>query len=210
MPRSSRLDAPGILHHVIARGIERRPIFLDTIDRKDFLHRLTEIIGKTGMKCYAWCLMSNHFHLLLRTGHVPLSSFMRRLLTGYAIKFNLRQKRTGHLFQNRYKSIVCEEEPYLLELVRYIHLNPIRAGVVKTIKELDKYPWTGHAAIMGRSKYDWQETDEVLVRFGRKVREARKKYQEFASEGIGKYKAGELSGGGLKRSAGGIDELLRT
>jgi hypothetical protein len=93
---------------------------------------------------------------------------MRRLLTGYAINFNLRQKRTGHLFQNRYKSIVCEEEPYLLELTRYIHLNPIRAKMVKTVKELDIYPWTGHAVLMGRRKYSWQETDEVLIRFGKR------------------------------------------
>jgi REP element-mobilizing transposase RayT len=168
MPRESRLDAPGLLHHVIARGIEGRQIFIDIRDRQGFLHRLAELIGKTGMKCYAWCLMSNHFHLLLKTGHSPLSSFMRRLLTGYAINFNLRQKRTGHLFQNRYKSIVCEEEPYLLELTRYIHLNPIRAKMVKTVKELDIYPWTGHAVLMGRRKYSWQETDEVLIRFGKR------------------------------------------
>ena len=209
MPRSSRLDAPGILHHVIARGIERRQIFTDTTDRKSFLCRLAELIDKTGMKCYAWCLMSNHLHLLLRTAHTPLSSFMRRLLTGHAVSFNLRQRRTGHLFQNRYKSILCEEEPYLLELIRYIHLNPIRAGVVETISELDKYLWTGHTTIMGKTKYKWQETNEVLLRFGRKSREARKKYQEFVVEGIGRYKSGELSCGGLIRSAGGIENLSK-
>jgi len=98
----------------------------------------------------------------------PLSSFMRRMLTGYAVSFNRRHQRSGHLFQNRYKSIVCEEEPYLLELLRYIHLNPLRAGMVKTLDELDRYPWSGHAVLMGNRSFPGQETDSVLKRFGNK------------------------------------------
>ena len=123
------------------------------------------LLSETGMRCFAWALLSNHFHLLLMPTSIPLSIFMRRLLTGYAITFNSKYKRSGHLFQNRYKSIVCEEEPYLLELVRYIHLNPLRAGIVKTIDELDLYPWPGHSTMMGNSLLQSQDIEAVLGHF---------------------------------------------
>jgi len=97
-------------------------------------------------------MAGGHFHLLLRTGPTPLSKVMRCLMTGYAVTFNIRHRRSGHLFQNRYKSVVCEEDPYLLELMRYIYLNQLRANLVKDLKELDKYLWTGHSAILGRRK----------------------------------------------------------
>jgi len=136
----------------MARGIERRKLFRDDKDREYFLERLAIILEETQTQCYAWALIPNHFHILLRTGPTPLSKVMRRLMTGYAVTFNLRHRRSGYLFQNRYKSVVCEEDPYLLELIRYIHLNPLRAKLVKDLKELDKYPWTGHSAILGRRK----------------------------------------------------------
>ena len=128
MARGPRLDAPGTLHHVMVRGIEKRQIFEDDQDREDFLHRLGKVLEQCQASCFAWTLIPNHVHLLLRTGPVPLGKMMRRLLTGYAVRFNRRHQRSGHLFQNRYRSLVCEEELYLLELVRYIHLNAIRAG----------------------------------------------------------------------------------
>ena len=165
MPRQARLDAPGVLQHIMARGIERRKIFWDDKDRTSFLERLALILEETQTQCYAWTLIPNHFHLLLRTslsasadasrcraGATPLSSVMRRLMTGYAVTFNIRHRRSGHLFQNRYKSVVCEEDPYLLELIRYIHLNPLRAGLVEDLNTLDKYPWTGHSTILGQRK----------------------------------------------------------
>jgi REP element-mobilizing transposase RayT len=130
MPRKARLDAPGALHHIIVRGIERRKIFRDDADRDDFLERLGDILQDSQARCFAWTLMPNHFHLLLRTGLAPVSDVMRRLLTGYAVSFNFRHRRSGHLFQNRFKSILCQEDAYLLELVRYIHLNPLRARLV--------------------------------------------------------------------------------
>ena len=136
----------------MARGIERRKIFWDDKDRSSFLERLAVILEETQTQCYAWTLIPNHFHLLLRTGPTPLSKVMRRLMTGYAVTFNLRHRRAGHLFQNRYKSVVCEEDPYLLELIRYIHLNPLRAKLIEDLNALDKYPWTGHSAILGRRK----------------------------------------------------------
>jgi len=123
MPRKARLDAPGALHHIVVRGIERRKIFRDDSDRDDFLERLSAILGESRTSCYAWALMPNHFPLLLKTGQTPISTLMRRLLTGYAVSFNLRHRRSGNLFQNRYKSILCREDAYLLELVRYIHVK---------------------------------------------------------------------------------------
>ena len=153
---------------------------------------------------------------------------MRRLMTGYAVTFNKRHKRSGYLFQNRYKSVVCEEDPYLLELMRYIHLNPLRAGLVCDLKELDKYPWTGHSAILGRSKNllipahannsqpsaksssaKDQESlaektiEDVLLHFGETKRVARRRYREFVKKGIDQGRRPELQGGGLVRSAGG-------
>jgi REP element-mobilizing transposase RayT len=113
----------------MARGIERRRLFRADRDRDDLLRRLAALAHAGSVSVYAWTLLPNHFHLLVRTTQTPLSRTMRSLLTGYAGAFNRRHRRTGHLFQNRYKSIICEEEPYFLELVHYLHLNPPRAGV---------------------------------------------------------------------------------
>ena len=126
MPRQSRIDAPGAMHHLIARGIERCKIFRNDADCNNFLDRLGGIIDDTGTVCFASLLIANYFHLLLRTGRVPVATVMRRLLTGYAVSHNRRHRRCGHLFQNRYKSILCQEDAYLLELVRYIHLHPVK------------------------------------------------------------------------------------
>ena len=149
MPRLARLDAPGVLHHVMGRGIERRKSFLNTKDRNDFIARLGQLAEERSIVVYACPLLDNHFHLLCKTNKRPLSASMRRLLTGYVVNFNKRHRRHGHLFQNRYKSIVCQEDAYLLELVRYIHLNLLRAGLVKTIKQLNRSPWSGHSALAG-------------------------------------------------------------
>lgn len=124
---------------------------------------------------------------------------MRRLLTGYAVVFNLRYHRSGHLFQNRYKAIACEEESYLLELVRYIHLNPIRAGHVVSMEQLDTYKWCGHAVLMGHGLFAGQRTDEVLTRFGDDKNIAVASYRDFVAEGIALGKRDELVGGGLRR-----------
>jgi hypothetical protein len=132
---------------------------------------------------------------------------MRKILTGYVVRFNRRHKRQGHLFQNRYKSIVCEEDPYLLELVRYIHLNPLRAGMVRTIKQLERYPWSGHSAILGTVKREWQERGEILRYFGR-GRKAVKRYAAFVAEGGFRGRREELVGGGLLRSVGGWSEVV--
>ncbi len=207
MPRQARLDAPGTLHHVIVRGIEKRRIVDDSKDRGNFISRLGEIAEDTGTILYAWALMSNHAHLLLRSSDSGISRYMRRVLTGYAISYNKRHRRHGHLFQNRYKSIICEEEPYFLELVRYIHLNPLRAGLVKSLAALDRYKWCGHAVLTGRYTNQWQDCDFVLARFGKTKRSARAAYRQYISEGVEQGRRPELVGGGLIRSLGGWSEV---
>ena len=174
MQRTARLDAPGVLHHVMIRGIERQKIFRNDKDREDFIERLEVLCPETQTSFYGWAFMSNHAHFLFRTGRTPLSRLMRRLLTGYVIGFNRRHKRGGQLFQNRYKSIVCQDDAYLQELVRYVHLNPVRARIVKTLDELKTYKYCGHSSLMGKTKRNWQDTDYVLSYFGKRKTQARK------------------------------------
>ena len=208
MPRSARLDAPGVLHHVMGRGIEKRKIFLDDQDRVDFIKRLGELVQEGSMDIYAWAILPNHFHILCKTKKQPLSASMRKLLTGYAVHFNRRHRRHGHLFQNRYKSIVCQEDTYLAELVRYIHLNLLRAGVVKDLRELNYCPWSGHSALMGNMDgREWQSRDYVLFYFGR-GRGGRRNYLKFVEEGILLGRKPELVGGGLVRSLGGWSSVI--
>jgi hypothetical protein len=128
---------------------------------------------------------------------------MKRLLTGYAVNFNRRHKRYGHLFQNRYKSILCQEDTYLLELVRYIHLNPLRAKLISEYGNLAGYPYCGHSAIMGQRKVDWQDTEYVLGFFANKLSNARSEYSRFVSNGVAQGSRTDLTGGGLLRSHGG-------
>ena len=207
MPRLARLDAPGTLHHVMGRGIERRKIFLNKKDRKDFIDRLAELAVNGSLSIYAWTLLPNHFHLLCKTKNWPLSSSMQKLLTGYVVNFNRRHKRHGHLFQNRYKSIVCQEDAYLMELVRYIHLNLIRSSLVKDIRELNRSPFSGHSALMGYVKRDWQDTEFVLNYFG-SGRDSRKNYMKFVQQAISQGRRPDLVGGGLIRSMGTWSEVL--
>jgi REP element-mobilizing transposase RayT len=168
----------------MARGIEGRAIFVGAGDYEDFLERLAKGLEQCPGQVLGWALMPNHFHLLVRAGGKGISSLMQRVMTGYAVSFNRRHRRAGHLFQNRYKSIVCEEEPYLLELVRYIHLNPLRGKVVKDFRALKSYPYSGHSVVMGTRKRPWQETEEVLGRFSKKEATARRLYERFVGEGI--------------------------
>jgi putative transposase len=202
-----RLDTPGALHHVMARGIEGANIFRTEEDRNDFLDTLAKQCKAESLKVYAWALISNHIHLLVRTGNRPIFASMRKILTGYVVRFNRRHQRRGHLFQNRYKSILCEDDPYLLELTRYIHLNPLRAGIVRTLNELDRYPWTGHSAILGVLKREWQDTGEILRNFGGRRDIAVGKYVSFMKEGTLRGRRPELVGGGLLRSVGGWSEV---
>ena len=207
MPRKARIDAPGALHHIIVRGIERKKIYRSDYDRKNFINRLSELIPETRTDCFAWSLMPNHFHLLLRTGSVPISILMNRLLTGYAGWFNNKYRRHGQLFQNRYKSFLCQEDLYLKELVRYIHLNPLRAGIVTDMNKLDMHPWCGHSVIMNKAAHPWQNVDYVHGLFSDQKQVARKRYRAFVEKGIAEGKRSDLTGGGLLRSVGGWTAL---
>ncbi len=209
MPRGKRLNILGGVYHLYTRGIERKEIFKDNTDREEFLSRFADALEKTKSSCYAWALMPNHIHLMVRTGKGSLSDIARRLLTGYAIYYNRRHKRRGYLYQNRYKSILCQEDIYFEELVRYIHLNPLKANIVSTLNQLDNYPFSGHSTIIGNKPNTWQKRDEVLLYFGKKGKEAIANYREFIKQGINQNeKTIDFLGGGLVRSAGGWSSLI--
>lgn len=207
MPRQARIDVAGQLYHVMSRGIERCSIFYDEADYIDFTERVRVWLRKSGGRCLAWCLMPNHFHLLLLRGDRPLSELMHHLMTGYAVNFNLKYHRAGHLFQNRYKAIICDLEEYLQELVPYIHLNPLRAKLVKDLAELENYKWCGHAAITGGVPDEIIDREALLEHFGDGVMAAVEKYRQIMAE---KAAGGQvdLSGGGLIRSARGLNSVL--
>jgi REP element-mobilizing transposase RayT len=184
------------------RGIEGAPIVSDDRDRADFVDAIATLSYETDTAIFAWALMTNHAHLLIKSGPSGLSAFMRRLLTGYAIRYNLRHKRQGYLFQNRYKSIVCQEDEYFIQLVSYIHLNPLRAGLVRSLEELDRYMWCGHSVLMGDHVNGWQRSDDVLRCFAENKTEARQHYRDFIAGQIDVGKRPDLTGGGLIRSMG--------
>jgi putative transposase len=202
MARQARLDSPGTLHHVMIRGIEKRRIVDDEHDRRDFVRRLGLLAEETKTPVYAWALMSNHAHLLLCSGVLGLAKFMRRLLTGYAVSYNLRHRRHGHVFQNRYKSMVCDGDSYFTELVRYIHLNPLRVELVKDLKQLERYPYSGHGTILGTQSNPWQDRDSVLAQFSKRGTEAKEAYRRYIAEGVALGRRPELVGGGGNRSGG--------
>ncbi|AJF07617.1 transposase [Geoalkalibacter subterraneus] len=210
MPRQPRIHAPGLFHHVMARGIEGCEIFRDKTDRENFLDRLSDLLAQPNApRLYAWALLSNHLHLLLQPTDTALSTMMRCLLTGHAVRFNLRHNRQGHLFQNRYKSLVVDEETYFLELVRYIHLNPVRAGAVESLEELERYPYAGHGALVGQRMRVRQEVEEVLSRFSVKPGRAVAAYRDFIADGIGQGQRSELGHAhGVNQTGGGGDARI--
>jgi REP element-mobilizing transposase RayT len=169
------------------RGIEGRELFRDDVDRRHFLDRFSEVALASGARCAAWALIPNHVHFLVRSGHVPLSAVMQRLGTSYVRFFNARHQRSGYLFQGRYKSLLVEDETYLLVLIRYVHRNPLRAGLVPSIGALGRYPWSGHAGLMGYRAEPFQLVDGVLSRFSAEIPQARKLLIEWMgdSESVG-------------------------
>src|SRR5215475_13753556 len=141
MARRPRLLAPGILYHVIVRGNQKQKTFLRDSDYQAYLERLGRYRRRWGVIVYAYCLMPNHVHLLVETGSQPISKFMQGLQQSYTQYFNRKHRKVGHLFQGRYKAIVCDKDEYLLTLIRYIHYNPVRA---KMVHNTDQYPYSGH------------------------------------------------------------------
>ena len=198
MPRKPRLDIQGCIYHIINRGIEKRSIFLDDNDKKHFIDLLARILTETNTMIFAFALIPNHFHILIMRGTTPVSDVMRSITGGYAQYFNKKYNRSGYLFQGRYKAILCQKEPYFLELVRYINLNPIRVGIVRTVSELSSYKFSSHPYISGKIKSDWFNPDHVLNQFASSEKKAIGRYIKFIEDGIG-HKT-DLSGGGLIRS----------
>ena len=207
MPRTGRLHLDGGYYHVIGRGLERRRIFSGDDDKEDFLERLGIGLAQAKCQCLAFAVMSNHYHLLIRVSDKPLSLLMSKLLSGYATQYNRRKNRSGYVFQNRYKSILCDADSYLLELIRYIHLNPLKAKMVESVDALDRYRWTGHASLADKHSQHWYSRNEVLHLFSRNQKTALKRYRSFIEEGVVTPSNKDLSGGGLIRSYGGWESV---
>jgi len=180
MARKPRVYYPGALYHVTLRGNAGQAIFFDNQDRTRFCLLLQEGIERFRHRIHAFCLMSNHAHLAIQVGDIPLSRIIQNLSFRYTRWVNWRQSRSGHLFQGRYKAVLVDADTYLLELTRYIHLNPVRAGMVK---EPEDYPWSGHGAYLGREGIAWLTTDWVLSQFSERESSARRTYGRFIQDG---------------------------
>ncbi len=183
MGRPLRIEYPGAVYHITSRGNERQTIYRDEEDKTRFL----KIIGDTALKfqviVYAYVLMDNHFHLLLETPLGSLSQVMQKILVSYTNGFNARHRRSGHLFQGRYKAILVDEDSYLMELSRYIHLNPVRAGIVKKPED---YPWSSYAAyVKPRQAEEWLKVNQILLQCSQTMGQAAWAYKQFVNEGIG-------------------------
>jgi REP element-mobilizing transposase RayT len=183
MARPLRIEFAGALYHITARGNDREAIYLDDLDRKKFLGLLSEVCRRFNWLCRAYCLMENHYHLLIETPEANLSQGMRQLNGVYTQSFNRLHNRVGHVFQGRYKAILVQKESYLLELARYIVLNPVRAQMVRSAKD---WPWSSYRAAAGLVQpSQWLEIDWILAAFGRNRSKAIKAYRKFVSEGRG-------------------------
>jgi REP element-mobilizing transposase RayT len=168
----------------MARGIDGRELFVSDDDRRFFLNILSQVFLSADYRCYAWTLMSNHYHLLLRTSDIPPGEVMRKINSAYARYYSRTYSRHGYLFQDRFKSIATQDQKYVEEIVRYIHLNPVRAGICTDVNELDTYEWSGHAAIMGSNGNGFQDVKTVLKRFGKEDMNARFLYRKFIEDGL--------------------------
>lgn len=181
MARKPRVHVPGGVYHVMLRGNGGQKIFYDDKDYSRFYLLLQEGAARFVYRVHAFCCMGNHVHLAVQIGHVSLSKIVQNLSFRYTRWINRRKRRIGHLFQGRYKAVLVDRDSYLLELTRYIHLNPVRAGLVKRPGE---YQWSGHRAYLGKEELPWLATDWVLSQFADRLSVAQRRYQEFVSEGM--------------------------
>jgi putative transposase len=192
MARPLRVEYEGAMYHVIVRGNERRAVFLDDSDRERYLRRLAHYRERFGFRLYAFCLMSNHVHLAIRSGKEPLSRIMRGLQGSYTQAFNRRHRRAGHLFQGRYKAFLVQEDPYLLGLVRYIHENPMRARIVD---RPELYEWSSDRWYRKGRGPEWLDVDPVLSMLGRGRKAAVAAYRRLMSRQIGRdYQEAPVTG----------------
>lgn len=205
MARKPRIHLPGGLYHVIFRGNGGQDVFLTGADCCRFLLLLQEGTVRFGYRVHAFCLMTNHIHLALQVGEIPLSHGMQNLSFRYTRWLNWREKRTGHLFQGRYKAVLVDGDSYLLELVRYIHLNPVRAGMVARPEE---YPWSSHQAYLGKDTLPWLTTGWTLAQFDASAGKARAAYLAFVLDGLGEEHRPEFHGAAADSRLLGNDSFM--
>jgi putative transposase len=191
MSRKLRIHYASAVYHVILRGNDGGPVFFDDRDRLRFYLYLQEMVERFQCRIHGFCCMTNHIHLVVQVADIPLSRIMQSLSLRYTRWINFRRHRTGHLFQGRYKAIMVDADAYLLELVRYIHLNPVRASVTNS----PDYPWSGHRAYMGKEILPWLTTGWVLSQFSVESSAAREGYQRFIAEGIDGERRSEFHSG---------------
>lgn len=207
MARKPRIHAPGGLHHVMLRGNGGQAIFSDDADRRRFCALLAEGVERYGHRIHAYCLMANHAHLAIRVGDASLSRIVQNLAFRYTRAYNRRARRVGHLFQGRFRSLLVDGDAYLLELVRYIHLNPVRAGLVS---EPASWAWSGHRAYLGKDRIAWLDSGPILRMFDeRDVRRARRRYAGFVREGLGETYREELHRGDVDARVWGDEAFVR-
>ncbi len=193
MARPLRIELAGGVYHVTSRGDRREDIYLDIDDRREWLAILAQVCKRFNWKCHAWCQMSNHYHIVVETPDANLSAGMRQLNGVYTQWFNRAHDRVGHVFQGRFKGILVEKDSYLLELARYVVLNPVRAGMVK---DSVRWPWSSYHEMIGqRESAEWLQTDWLLAQFASQRSRAIQKYVEFVREGVKNESVwGELRG----------------
>jgi len=201
MARKPRIHIPGGVYHVMLRGNGGQKIFFGEGDYARFYLLLQEGTARFSYQVHAFCCMGNHIHLAIQVGNTPLAKIIQNVSFRYTRWINRRKRRIGHLFQGRYKAVLVDRDSYLLALTRYIHLNPVRAGMVQ--KPID-YPWSGHRAYLGKETLPWLSTEEVLSRFSKSRSTARKRYQEFVSEGMKEGHREEFHRGRAEAAEAGI------
>lgn len=182
MARKPRIHSPGLLYHVICRGNQKQQVFFDEQDHRAYLRRLAETHTDLPFRLYAYALMKNHVHMLIEVGDTPLSRIMQVQQQRSSQHFNSKYKKSGHLFEGRYKAIVCQRDEYLLALIRYIHLNPVRAGIVDNPAA---YPWTSHNSYLAKKCDVWLDRDAILMQFSKNREAAQQEYEKFVLAGIG-------------------------
>jgi len=206
MPRKPRLHYPGAVYHVILRGNSGQDVFFDAADRTRFFLLMQESVERFGYRVHAFCLMTTHLHLALQVGDIPLSRIMQNIGFRYTQFINRKYHRTGHLFQGRYKALLIDADSYLLELIRYIHLNPVRAGMVRSPEE---YPWSSHSSYDGAvPRPPWLTVDWALAQFAGEADTAVERYQMFVADGLGEGHRKDFHSGSFEGRALGDDSFI--
>jgi putative transposase len=204
MARGPRLDCRGSLHHVYSRAVEGRSIFSDPREAEELLGRFDLLIPRTGARVFAWALMPTHFHLLLECGREPLHILMQSILSGFCTTFNRRNGHRGHVFMSRFHSILVDKDSYYTNLLRYIHLNPVRAGLVPSLHELCSYPYTGHPGISGGFARTFHDADGALSLLAGSRETALAAYERLLCTAVPADTEGILTRGNLMVTRGGI------